>query len=54
VKEKVGDMGYRESYLGVKYPSARPSSSIGLIVEVEGWHLQGSKHQEKKLIEDRR
>lgn len=30
-----GRRGYRESYLGVKYPSARLLSSISLMVEME-------------------
>jgi len=46
VKEKAGDMGYRESYLGVKHPSLRPLSSVSLM---ESWYLQRSKDQEKSI-----
>ena len=48
MKEKVEDVGYCESYLGVKYPSMRPLSSINPTAQMESWYLQRSKHGGKK------
>jgi len=46
--ENVGDVGYCESYLGVKYPSVRPLSSINVMEQMESWYLQRSRHQKEK------
>lgn len=47
---KVGGMGYRELYLGVKHPSVRLFSSIDALEQMESWHPQRSKPPEKEAI----
>lgn len=48
MKEKVGDVGYSELYLEVKYPSVRPLSSINPTARMEVGTSRGVNTGEKK------
>jgi len=50
--EGEGNVGYCESYLGVKYTSVRPLTLINVATRTESWDLYESKHQGKYMGAD--